>query len=252
MKLSRLWADILIVLIYGGAQISSLIPAVIYKGQNLSASEMMMKVIPYMIGAFILASILVYFINRSITNETQLERLPKERWLYTVMWIIAGFFMALVAQALMNMINIYVLHQPAESQNTTDIMTVAKQNPLFIIIISLAGPFLEEFVFRKVIFGELYEFIRLPRWAAFLIAGTLSGLIFAAAHMDFDHTLIYLGMAFVFAGLYVATRRLIVPILAHMMMNSFVVIMQFTMGDKIEEAAKQMKSTAQIIWHLLI
>ncbi|TDM00668.1 intramembrane glutamic endopeptidase MroQ [Macrococcus carouselicus] len=250
MKLSRLWANIWIILIYAGAQVSSLIPAAIYHGQNLSPSEMMTKVIPYMIGAFVLASILVYFINRSIKDETRLERSPKERWLYTIIWVIAGFFMALIIQAIMNMINVYILHQPIESQNTNNIMAVAKQYPFFIVIISLAGPFLEEFVFRKVIFGELYEWLNLPRWAAFLIAGTLSGLLFAAAHMDFDHTLIYLGMAFVFAGLYVATRRIIVPILAHMAMNSFVVIMQLALGDKLNEAADQLKSTSQLIWHL--
>ncbi|GGB11059.1 CAAX amino protease [Macrococcus hajekii] len=251
MKLSRLWADILIILVYAGAQFSSVIPAIIHHDEHLTAAEMIPKVIPYMIGGFIIASILTFFINRSIKNETQLERSRKERWLYTIFWVIAGFFMALMAQALMNMINVYVLHQPIESQNTNNIMSVAKQYPLFIIIVSLAGPFLEEFVFRKVIFGELYEWLRLPRWAAFLIAGTLSGLVFAAAHMDFDHTLIYLGMAFVFAGLYVATRRIIVPILAHMAMNSFVVIMQFALGDKINEAAEQLKETSQLIIHLI-
>ncbi|KAA1036577.1 CPBP family intramembrane metalloprotease [Macrococcus equipercicus] len=248
MKIRRLWANILIVLIYAASQLSSLIPLLIYQNDGLTPNELYAKTIPFLVGGFIIAAILVYFVNRSIINETALERSPKERWRYTIIWMVAGLFLALFAQMIMNMINVYIFNQPVESQNTTNILDIARKFPVFIVLISVVGPILEEFVFRKVIFGELYELIKLPRAAAFIVAGAISGLIFSTAHNDVDHTLIYMGMAFVFAGLYVATRRIIVPIVAHMTMNTFVVLMQLVFSDQIEQAAQKAKLSTQFIW----
>ncbi|TDM12140.1 intramembrane glutamic endopeptidase MroQ [Macrococcus lamae] len=248
MKIKRIWVNILIVLLYAASQLSSLIPVLLYRNAGLTQDELFARTIPFLVGGFIVASILVYFVNRAIINETTLERSRKESWRYTITWMIAGLFLALFAQMIMNMINVYIFKQPIESQNTTDILEVARQFPIFIILIAIVGPILEEFVFRKVIFGELYELIKLPRWAAFIIAGAISGFIFSAAHNDFDHTLIYMGMAFVFAGLYVATRRIIVPIVAHMAMNSFVVLIQLGFSDQIEKAAEKAKLSTQFIW----
>ena len=42
-----------------------------------------------------------------------------------------------------------------KSPNTERLMVIAKQMPVFIILISIVGPILEEFVFRKV-FSEKY------------------------------------------------------------------------------------------------
>ncbi len=248
MKIRRLFANILIVLIYAASQLSSLIPVFLYRNAGLTSDELFAKTIPFLVGGFIVASILVFFINRAIVNETRLERSSKENWRYTITWMIAGLFLALFVQMIMNMINVYLLKQPIESQNTTNILSIAQQFPVFIILIAVVGPILEEFVFRKVIFGELYEWIKLPRFAAFIIAGAISGFIFSAAHNDFDHTLIYMGMAFVFAGLYVATRRIIVPIAAHMAMNSFVVLVQLGFSEQLEDAAEKAKISTQFIW----
>lgn len=236
--MQRRYANLLFILIYVAAQTVQIIPLMIYNQQNLTPQELLNKSIPYTIGGFIVASILVFIINRYIKNETALERKPKELWHYTLIWVICGFFGALISQALLNMVNVYILNQPIESQNTAQILEVAKLNPWFILLVAVAGPILEEFVFRKVIFGELYQLIRLPRFAAFLIATLISGLIFAIAHFDFDHLIIYMGMSFVFSGLYVSTRRIITPILAHMAMNGFVVAMNVLFAEDIEKASK--------------
>lgn len=245
--MKRIWINVLTVLIYIGSQFFVLIPNIYFMKQGLNESDAFLKSIPYYVASFIVASILVIFINTRIKNKTQLERLPKSDTLATIGWIVGGFFISLFAQMIFGMINTYILHQPLESQNTKNIMDIAKAAPVFIILIAIVGPILEEFVFRKVIFGELYEVIKGPRWLAFTIAVLISGFIFSAAHNDFDHTLIYMGMSLVFSSLYVLTNRIIVPIAAHMSMNAFVVIMQVVFADKVEEAQEQLKQTTQFI-----
>ncbi|WP_414048745.1 intramembrane glutamic endopeptidase MroQ [Macrococcus animalis] len=245
--MNRIWVNIFTVLIYIGSQLFVLIPNSYFLKQGMSESDAFLKSIPYYVGSFVVASILVILINRMIRNKTQLERLPKADMLATIGWIIGGFFISLFAQMIFGMINTFLLNQPVESQNTKNIMGIAKEAPIFIILIAIVGPILEEFVFRKVIFGELYEGIKGPRWLSFIIALLISGFIFSCAHMDFDHTLIYMGMSLVFSGLYVLTNRILVPIAAHMAMNGFVVIMQVVFADKVQEAQEQLKTTTNII-----
>ena len=71
---------------------------------------------------------------------------------------------------------------------------------------------------------------------AFLAAGLVSGLIFAVAHADFTHILIYLSMSYVFSFLYVITGRLFVPIFVHVIMNGIVVLLQTVFADFLQEA----------------
>ncbi|UBH08343.1 CPBP family intramembrane metalloprotease [Macrococcus armenti] len=249
MKLSRLWVNILTVLIYIGSQLFVLIPTSIFIKQGHDSNTAFLMAVPYYVGSFVVASLLVIFINTRIKNKTRVERSVKTDTLSTIGLIVGGFFISLFAQMMLGMINTYILNQPLESQNTTQIMGIAKQAPIFIILIAIVGPILEEFVFRKVIFGEIYDLIKGNRGVAFVISVLISGFIFSAAHSDFNHTLIYMGMSVVFSGLYVLSNRIIVPIAAHMLMNGFVVLMQVVFADKVIEAQKQLEQV-NFIMHL--
>lgn len=248
MKLNRLWVNILTVLIYIGSQLFVLIPTSIFIKQGHDSSTAFLMAVPYYVGSFVVASLLVIFINTRIKNKTLVERSGKSDTLSTIGLIVGGFFISLFAQMMLGMINTYILNQPLESQNTTQIMGIAKQAPIFIILIAIVGPILEEFVFRKVIFGEIYELIKGNRGVAFVISVLISGFIFSAAHSDFNHTLIYMGMSVVFSGLYVLSNRIIVPIAAHMLMNGFVVLMQVVFADKVIEAQKQLEQANFIMY----
>ncbi|UBH12861.1 intramembrane glutamic endopeptidase MroQ [Macrococcus armenti] len=249
MKLNRLWVNILTVLIYIGSQLFVLIPTSIFIKQGHDSNTAFLMAVPYYVGSFVVASLLVIFINTRIKNKTRVERSVKTDTLSTIGLIVGGFFISLFAQMMLGMINTYILNQPLESQNTSQIMGIAKQAPIFIILIAIVGPILEEFVFRKVIFGEIYELIKGNRGVAFVISVLISGFIFSAAHSDFNHTLIYMGMSVVFSGLYVLSNRIIVPIAAHMLMNGFVVLMQVVFADKVIEAQKQLEQV-NFIMHL--
>ncbi|UTR08749.1 CPBP family intramembrane metalloprotease [Evansella sp. LMS18] len=159
----------------------------------------------------------------------------------TIVWIIAGIFMAYAAQIVAGMIEMYVFGIEPGSENTQVIVDWANAVPLLIIVVAVLVPIMEEIVFRMVIFGSLYK--RFGFW----IAALLSGFIFAVVHMDFEHLLVYLAMGIVFAWLYVKTKRIIVPIMAHVGINSFVMLVQVIFGEQLQDLIEQMEEMEAMI-----
>ena len=121
----------------------------------------------------------------------------------------------------------------------------SKTTPYFYYINFCCRPILEEYVFRKVFFGELYDRIKGNRIIAFLIASIVSSLLFALAHNDIKFILIYFGMGMILSLAYTLTKRISVPILIHMFQNGFVV-MQIFLGDSLNH----LKQQTQFIIHL--
>lgn len=153
-----------------------------------------------------------------------------------ILWVIAGVVMAFIAEGLATAIEQNLFGITAESENTMMIMDIARATPLFIIIPALAAPILEEIIFRKIIFGRLYNRTN------FFIAALLSALIFALIHGEPQHILIYGSMGFVFAFVYVKTKRIIVPILVHMSLNSIAVIAQLSLSpEQMQQQLEQMQ-----------
>lgn len=156
-----------------------------------------------------------------------------------IRWTIIGVFMVFGAQYAAALIEMYVLGIDPGSENTQTIVEFAKAFPAFIIVVSIIGPILEEIVFRLIIFGALYK--RFNFW----IAGFVSSLIFAAIHFDFTHLLVYTSMGFVFAFLYVKTKRIMVPIIAHVALNLFVSVVNVLLADQIEGWLEQLEQFEQ-------
>ncbi|MEC5425906.1 type II CAAX endopeptidase family protein [Virgibacillus sp. C22-A2] len=159
-----------------------------------------------------------------------------------ILWSILGVFMAFIAQGVAAMIEIEVFGIDPGSENTQVIMDVARAAPLFMIIPAVIAPILEEIIFRKIIFGGLYERTN------FFIAALLSALIFGIIHGEPQHILVYASMGFVFAFLYVKTKRIIVPIIVHMAMNTIVVIAQFNLTPEEIERMQQQLQDLQMIF----
>jgi uncharacterized protein len=149
------------------------------------------------------------------------------------MWAIGGFFLALFAQAVAANIELRLFGVEMGSENTRRIVEIIKLTPLLVIVTSIIGPILEEIIFRKIIFGSLYKKYN------FFIAAIVSSVLFAAVHMEFEHLLLYSVMGLTFAFLYVKTKRILVPIFAHVAMNTFVVVIQTVFADDIERMMKQ-------------
>ncbi|WP_216667925.1 CPBP family intramembrane glutamic endopeptidase [Sporosarcina jiandibaonis] len=145
----------------------------------------------------------------------------------TILWGVIGFFLALFGQMAAGFIEQMMGIEPG-SENTAFLSEIAKVSPIIIICIVVFAPLLEEIVFRRVIFGGLYQKTN------FIIAALVSGLIFAAVHGELQHLLIYLAPGLVFSFIYFKTKRLIAPMISHLLMNGLVVTVQLNY-DKIEQ-----------------
>lgn len=152
----------------------------------------------------------------------------------TVTWIIAGTIMAFISQNIAGWIEIDLLGIEQGSENTEMIMDISKANPIFVIIPMLIAPILEEILFRKIIFGSLYQRMN------FFFAALLSALAFGIIHMEPEHILIYAAMGFVLAFIYIKTKRIIAPILIHMVFNSIAILVPLLIPkEKLEEMTQQ-------------
>ena len=230
--------SILIILTFLAVQFALLPIGLIFTAidPSLGPGELIEKLIPYQVITFGLGAVIVILIGNIHKNKNRIELGSKTDGLLTTVWIIGGVVLAYLSQIIAGVINIYVFNNPVESQNTTEIV----DSPWMILVVVLFGPIIEEYVFRRAIFGEIYEMIPINSTAqkvlAFLAAGLVSGLIFAVAHADFTHILIYLSMSYVFSFLYVITGRLFVPIFVHVIMNGIVVLLQTVFADFLQEA----------------
>lgn len=152
-------------------------------------------------------------------------------------WSIAGFFMVYIGQIVAALIELHVLNIEPGSDNTAGITNIIKSIPVFFIIPAIVGPIMEELVFRKVIFGALHKKMN------FFFAALLSSAVFSVFHMEFEHFLIYAAIGFIFSFLYVRTKRIIVPIIAHMTMNTLVLLIQvFVDIEELEKILEELEN----------
>lgn len=182
----------------------------------------------WLVFSFLMGLAIVLFLLRKNEKHNKIDRAEPLSLGLSLMWAIGGIFLAFFAQILAVGVESMIGVKPG-SENTQEILQLIELFPMIVIISSIIGPILEEIVFRKVIFGTLYN--RLP----FGISAVISSVIFAFAHMEPIHLILYTAMGFVFAFLYVQTKRIIVPIIAHVMMNTIVVVAQRYIPEDIEK-----------------
>ncbi|OMP67989.1 CPBP family intramembrane glutamic endopeptidase [Domibacillus epiphyticus] len=194
--------------------------------------------------SFALATVIILFILKKSTYTNKIESQTPMSVGKSIFWSIAGVFLAYFSQTIAISIET-ALGIEQGSENTQSIIQLIEWVPLTMISVAVFGPILEEIVFRKILFGSLYE--RMP----FFFAALVSAFVFSVAHAELEHILLYAAMGFTFAFLYVKTKRLIVPIVAHVAMNSFVVIVQYVFKDELDKMMKEAEQMQQFIAWLL-
>jgi membrane protease YdiL (CAAX protease family) len=187
--------------------------------------------VPYwLIFSFTAALIIILYILRKEFRNARLERKGSSIG-GSIVWAIAGVFIALFAQTAAANIE-HLFGVPVGSNNTQAILKIIEEFPLAVLVSSIIGPILEEIVFRKILFGALYGRFN------FFVAALISSVIFALAHQEPQHILLYASMGFTFAYLYVKTKHIVVPIFAHTAMNTFVVLIQIVFRGDIEKMSQ--------------
>lgn len=142
-----------------------------------------------------------------------------------ILWGLLGFVMVLCAQMLAGYIE-QKLGITGGSENTATLSAIASASPIIILSIVLIGPFLEEVVFRRIIFGSLNQTTN------FFLATIVSAIMFGLVHMELSHILTYVSTGLVLAFLYNKTQRLLTTVIAHILLNSFVIFINLNQ-DKI-------------------
>ena len=129
--------------------------------------------------------------------------------------------MIIVAQIIVGLIDNFIFNiNPVSerSQSKTAILDTLSPIMLLINLVTtiIFAPLFEEIMCRKIIFSTLYTKTN------FFIASLVSSIAFAVPHMDFTYLLSYIATGFVLSFIYVKTKRIIVPIIAHSSINAFV------------------------------
>jgi membrane protease YdiL (CAAX protease family) len=220
---------IYLLLLFGGALLAFVLSELY--GFDIITTTVYINVIGFLLAALII----LWIMRRGLRTERIHHPITFGR---LIGWVALGLVMAWIAQTLAAVFEMYVLGVNEESANTQLIVEISRMNPIFILVPAIIGPILEELIFRKILFGAFY------RKMNFFFAAILSSLLFAVAHMEFTHLLVYAAMGFVFAYLYVKTKRIIVPMLVHMALNSVAVLGQLILDPAYFE---QMQTKTQCI-----
>jgi uncharacterized protein len=211
-------------------------------GRSVPISDMEFSTY-WLLISFSIATVIILYIlrNEMKTSFHTRNGLSVEK---SAFWAIAGVFLALIAQTIAAKIESLIGIEMG-SENTKQIIQIIESFPALILVSSVLGPILEEIVFRKIIFGSLHKRLN------FFLSALISSVIFALAHMEPEHILLYSAMGFTFAFLYVRTSRIWVPIIAHVAMNTFVVLIQSVYKEEIEKMLQEAEKTQAFIALLL-
>ncbi|MBC2316952.1 CPBP family intramembrane metalloprotease [Listeria booriae] len=218
-----------VLLTYFVAYFSSLIGAPIIMGilravTDLSSTQIVTYASVYWsVFSNFIAVIIVWLLLRKQPRSTKIEQGQPASAGVSVIYAVLGFVALLIGQyiaiAIMSMFGV-----GGASQNTEMLGELARAVPLMIVFTSVLAPILEEIVFRKIIYGGLASRMNIH------VAAVISSLFFGLMHMDLAYLLVYFVIGLILCYMYTKTKRIAVPIAAHMLMNVIAMIIQFTMG----------------------
>lgn len=152
-------------------------------------------------------------------KENKIELGEKTKPLLSIVWIVGGVIGLYAAQIVCSIIITLISGDLSNSANTELLVDLTKAAPIFLIFISILGPILEELVFRKVVFGGLSNVMNIH------VAAVISSLFFGLLHGDISFLLTYFVIGLILCFLYTKTKRIVVSMGAHILMNTIVLLL---------------------------
>ena len=172
-------------------------------------------------GAFALATLLILIFIWRDKEFWNIFKGPKSSPGEIIGWGILGFFLIYFGQILAVQVESIIFGIEPGSDNTELLSNIMKSAPIMILSAVIFAPILEEIIFRRVIFGSLIQKYN------FWISAIISGVVFSAIHQEFEHLLLYAVCGLIFAFLYYKTKSIWTSIIAHMLLNGSVTLIQF-------------------------
>jgi uncharacterized protein len=138
----------------------------------------------------------------------------------SLIYAVLGFVVTMIGQFLISSIFFYLDVGGLNTETEQDMVKISEHNLAFLVVPVLIGPILEEFVFRYAILGSLMKRMKT------VYAVLLSSLLFSVMHLHFNLTnlAIYAFCGIVFSFIYIQTKNILTPIIAHVLMNAFVML----------------------------
>ena len=90
------------------------------------------------------------------------------------------------------------------------------------ICVGFLAPVFEEVLYRGILFGALRKRF------SYVASAMISSVIFGALHMNLIQFIYAASMGYIFAHLYDLTRKILVPVLAHIFANCISILMTYT------------------------
>ena len=102
--------------------------------------------------SFLIATILIIWLTYTDFFRKKQDDISAKQVFF---WTIVGIFLAYAAQIVSGLILSLLLGVQEPSENTTSLIGIAQTAPLFIFVICIFAPILEEIIFRGIIFNLL-------------------------------------------------------------------------------------------------
>lgn len=177
---------------------------------------------------FIILSVLLiskYVYNGKFNSiDASSKQRLKESFLFSIIILILTIIFFFVFSKFLT----YILGVSIKSRNSEMILHSLKYTKFTVFISVFTGPMFEEIVYRKILFGYLYDLLLgCNKYVRFITSALVSSIIFGATHDGVLHPamIYYVIYGIIFSSVYFYTKRISASMTVHVLNNLFLAIM---------------------------
>lgn len=177
---------------------------------------------------FIIISVLLiskYIYNGKFNSiDASSKKGLRESFLFSVVILILTIIFFFVFSKFLT----YILGVVIKSKNSEMILHSLKYTKFTVFISVFTGPMFEEIVYRKILFGYLYDLLSgCNKYVRFITSALVSSIIFGATHDGVFHLamIYYVIYGIIFSSVYFYTKRISASMTVHVLNNLFLAIM---------------------------